>query len=425
MRKLTIETIRDKIFEKHNNIKLISNGYTNSKEKLIFYCTTHNIEFKYSYDKIMKVKNPYPLCNSKLNISIIPILAEKHNNKYDYSLFLNSKRKIDIICKEHGIFTQDIYTHLNGSGCPKCFGMNKNNLEFINQCNIIHNNKYNYSKTNYTKTQDNIIIICEIHGEFTQKANNHLNGQGCKLCATNVLHKNEYINILNILFDNKYDYSLMNFYNKQSYIKVLCNIHEEFEIKLSLHLNGHGCKKCASDALRYTNEEFISKSNIIHNFKYNYSLCEYTGNKDKVTILCGKHGKFKQIPNDHLNGAGCPICKSSKGELAIRNYLEFHNIKYSMEYKFDGCYNKLKLPFDFYLPDFNICIEFDGKQHFEANEFFGGNNAYKKLKQNDAIKTKYCAENNIKLIRITYDVNIEDILSVSVIKNSGIPPRYF
>ena len=129
-----------------------------------------------------------------------------------------------------------------------------------------------------------------------------------------------------------------------------------------------------------------------------------------MKIICPIHGVFEQTPNSHLRGSGCPICKTSKGELEIQRILYNKNIKYITQYTFDNCKNKRKLPFDFYLPDYNMCIEFDGKQHYETIKYWGGEETLIKTKNNDKIKTNYCKNNNIKLIRIKYNECIDDIL---------------
>jgi very-short-patch-repair endonuclease len=110
------------------------------------------------------------------------------------------------------------------------------------------------------------------------------------------------------------------------------------------------------------------------------------------------------------------LSKPPYGEKKIIKILEKENINYIHQYKFDDCVNINKLIFDFYLPDENICIEFDGKQHFEPINFFGGQEAFDKLKIRDEIKNKYCFDKNIKIIRISYeDINIiEKIIKENV-----------
>jgi hypothetical protein len=112
----------------------------------------------------------------------------------------------------------------------------------------------------------------------------------------------------------------------------------------------------------------------------------------------------------------------SKGEKEVKNYLDNNDIIYESQKIFDDCFSVryVNLRFDFYLPDFNICIEYDGKQHFHINEYFGGEEGYKIIKQNDDIKNNYCLKNNIKLIRIPYyNFNrVSEILDNEIKKHS-------
>lgn len=284
-----------------------------------------------------------------------------HNNKYNYtqSIYTSNKDKIDIICLEHGIFQQTCGDHLRGSGCPKCSHLklnSKNALthdEFINKCNIIHQNTYDYSKTFYTQSRSKIIIICKIHGEFEQISNNHM--------------------------------------------------------------QGYGCAKCVNDGKRKSTHEFITHANNIHNNVYDYSDVSYVRNDVPVNIICKIHGVFKQRPSNHLSGQGCPICSTSNGELRILNYLKSLNISYAPQYKFDECKHKKRLPFDFYLPDHNMCIEYDGIQHFTPCNFGSSKSKiemFNTVITKDNIKNEFCNINNIKLLRIPYYEydNIESIL---------------
>lgn len=82
---------------------------------------------------------------------------------------------------------------------------------------------------------------------------------------------------------------------------------------------------------------------------------------------------FEQSPNDHLGKkTGCPICKESNGENIVRKYLSDNHIKYIPQHRFKDCRDKNPLPFDFYLPKYNTCIEYDGEQHFKAIGHWGG-----------------------------------------------------
>ena len=115
------------------------------------------------------------------------------------------------------------------------------------------------------------------------------------------------------IHDNKYDYSLVDYVKSSIKIKIICSTHGVFEQRPHGHLKGYGCPKCAGDKtkiLKQSNtEEFITKANLIHGDKYNYSLVEYINNKSKIKIICPIHGEFEQSPSHHLSGNGCPKCK--------------------------------------------------------------------------------------------------------------------
>ena len=119
------------------------------------------------------------------------------------------------------------------------------------------------------------------------------------------------------------------------------------------------------------------------------------------------------------NGCWCPKCKESIGEKYISKFLTLNNIEYKRQHKFDDCKFKKKLPFDFYLPQYNVCIEFDGKQHYKIGCFNGDIWDFVDIKIRDTVKTKYCKDNSIKLIRISYREidNIDEILNKQLINN--------
>jgi site-specific recombinase XerD len=102
----------------------------------------------------------------------------------------------------------------------------------------------------------------------------------------------------------------------------------------------------------------------------------------------------------------CPYCNESHGEKEIMLYLEQKKIKYERQKTFIECKDKRKLPFDFYLPEYNMCVEFDGEQHFRKHNIWG---KFDSIKKHDKIKNEYCFNNNIHLIRIKFDENIKEI----------------
>ena len=224
---------------------------------------------------------------------------------------------------------------------------------------------------------------------------------------------------------DRYDYSLVEYKRWNKNISIICKEHGIFYQLPNNHIRNHGCPKCRSDKLSYrfrqTKDEFIKKANEIHDNKYDYSLVEYKANHYKVKIICKIHGVFEQKPNSHLSYIGCPKCNLSKGEMFIELWLKKNNISYIPQKRFEDCKNIKPLPFDFYLLDYNTCIEFDGEQHFKPVLWHNISNVKAKsnfndIKINDCIKDKYCKESGIKLIRIPYtkikkiDLILEKIL---------------
>ena len=107
----------------------------------------------------------------------------------------------------------------------------------------------------------------------------------------------------------KYDYSLVEYKNNATKIKIICKQHGIYEQIPNNHLSGNGCKACCFESQASTaKSEFATKANIIHDSKYSYELVDYKTNKIKVSISCPIHGSFEQTPNDHLKGQGCPVC---------------------------------------------------------------------------------------------------------------------
>lgn len=182
-----------------------------------------------------------------------------HGDRYDYSnvVYINANEKVVLHCSLHGPFTQNPRNHLRGAGCPHCGStqrgksITKTTDTFVNRAQIVHNNKYDYSLSDYQTAHDFVTITCPTHGVFTQKAFSHLNGAGCPSC------------------------------------------------------------KCVSISTkkRSTATAFITKAVGVHGSVYDYSKVVYVTNSVPVIVGCPLHGEFMVRPNDHLTKkSGCPKC---------------------------------------------------------------------------------------------------------------------
>jgi len=435
-----------------NNIKIIYNGFV-YEQKAISHLRGMSVEFHITKE------------------IFIEKAKKKWGDKYDYSLinFINMKMKIKILF--NGVeYEQTPTNHLMYA--PELIINLKTNEEFIEQCKKIHNNKYIYDKTLYTLAKNKVIIKCPIHGYFEQNANSHFRGQGCSKCGFMIERdrKNktteQFISEAKLIWGDKYDYSLVEYKNERTKIEIihddiiykqLPNSHlrypvegflnkeiffkkskrkwgDKYDYSLVDFINTkHSIKIIYNDTiyeqlphnhlvyapekiLRINLDEFIERSIKFHDNKYSYEKTIYKNNKNKVSIICPTHGEFLQYPSVHYR-SGCPFCNESIGEKIISKYLNSKNINFSRQHKFESCRNILPLPFDFYIPSIRTCIEFDGIQHFESVEYFGGERAYNQLIKNDKIKNDYCEDNYINLIRIGYkqiDI-IEKILYDNII----------
>jgi hypothetical protein len=192
---------------------------------------------------------------------------------------------------------------------------------FIFRSNIIHNNKYDYSKVIFINVSTPVNIICLVHGIFSQRPRKHLERQGCPHCNidSQKLSMDDLIERFTKTHGNQYDYSLVNYQSIDTKISIICSLHGIFYQSPFNHMSGQGCPKCNGRGIHRelpSNELFVEKCMEIHQGEYDYSKTNFVGAKSKIVIICGTHGEFLQNPYNHLNGQGCSKCisKISKGE---------------------------------------------------------------------------------------------------------------
>ncbi len=166
---------------------------------------------------------------------------------------------------------------------------------------------------------------------------------------------------------------------------------------------GCGCKRIKSNSYQFSQDSVKIHGNI-----YDYSKVGYKGVLVKVVITCKRHGDFLQFPQDHLTGSGCAKCRASHGERRIRRFLEDNSIIHFSQHKFIDCVNPISgrmLAFDYYIPNKNMVIEYDGEQHFRLGKLGGHTMTMQDLldiQHRDSIKTKYASDKNLTLLRISY-----------------------
>lgn len=361
---------------------------------------------------------------------VYQLITNVHGDKYDLSEFkyVNRRTKFILKCKHHGAWFTLLGQIIRGQGCPTCGKSNaatKRRVsfeDFLKQAKQVHGDKYKYYKEDFTKISAKTKIHCSIHGDFEQMADAHIRqASGCPECGSDSqrekrkMSKEDFILKSKAVHGDKYNYSKVVYQNNRKKITVICPNHGEFYPAPANFLLGSGCPKCSSieqhENQKKSVEDFITDSIKMHGDKYDYSRVQYNGGKVFVEIICKKHGVFHQTPNNHQRGNGCPFCNSSKGENQIKLILDNLEVRYFTQHTFDGLVDKRKLKCDFYLPDSNLVIEYNGKQHYEEVATWGGKETLNEVQRRDELKRVFLKSVNIKLLEIPYtEKDLENLI---------------
>jgi len=302
--------------------------YVTSKIPVTIICHTHG-KFNQTPSLHLRGQGCIECINHRKRITTSEFIHRStmvHGTVYDYTAtkYHNSRTKVDIICKQHGLFKQRSHDHLNGQGCPSCAVQSQTSTkdQFIDQAHLIHATKYSYDSVVYINSYSTVNIECHAHGMFKQTPSAHLQGCGCPTCTIEdrKIPFDQFVTAARSTHKIVYDYDQTEYDGLTKQITVTCPKHGPTNQTPYDHLNRQfGCKLCAIDSRTKTTEDFITDANEVHEDKYNYSLVEYLTCKKKVLIICSTHGSFEQRPNDHLNGYGCPKC----GQIGIYNETRF------------------------------------------------------------------------------------------------------
>ena len=453
--------------------------YKSSRNKVCIICKKHG---EFWQDPLKHLKGSgCPICyGTKKKTTEEFILESKsiHGDKYTYehTEYKTKHDKVCITCPKHGDFWVLPGNHTSSTKhgcCPKCSleSKRKSTEKFIEEARIVHGDKYDYSKVKYSSNNDKVCIICPTHGEFWQVASSHLNGNGCPRCGAERTSKalsktkEEFIDKAMVVHGDKYDYSLVEYKDYNTKVKIKCPIHGVFEQTPKAHAFGQGCPYCGGKVHKDT-DTFIRDAIKVHGDRYDYSKVDYVNSKTNVCIICKKHGEFWQTPNMHLKGHKCPKCAFEENPIGIplttEDFIDKARKVHGDKYNYDkvvyknsllpvdiicpihgvfhqlpsnhllgyGCkkcnetnlerivrvelekrgieyvYNKYhdflsKQTLDFYLPQYNVGIECQGVQHYIPVEYFGGDDGFKNRLALDERKSKSCRDANVSLYYFT------------------------
>lgn len=222
----------------------------------------------------------------------------------------------------------------------------------------------------------------------------------------------EGLKIFTTLLDKRgliYDSDVLHeqYINRNSTVKIVCPIHGEFESEARVIIKYKNCCPIASrensnKGWYKTQEEVINNFVSVHSTKYDYSKVIYERENKEITIICKKHGEFKQTPGIHLKGYGCRKCSANRYELRIAKFLDDHKVQYHFGYTVPK-FSKIK-KFDFYVNN-GFLLEYDGIQHYKPTH---GKEKFERQQFNDVKATSWCKENKLPLLRIPYNMSWEN-----------------
>lgn len=326
-------------------------------------------------------------------------MIERYGTKYDPNkvIYKSYKENAIVVCPEHGEFSISPKTFLTKHGCPKCDGIQRKmtNEEFKEECRKIYGDKYDYTKTVYKGKNKKIIVTCPTHGDFEANTRGFLSGTGCPYCDGRRLNTDEFIRKAKEVHGDKFDYSETKYVDSFTDVTIICKKHGRFKQNPHNHLKGAGCPMCVGR--NKTNDEFINECGEANGWKYQYDNTEYKGAHKYINVTCPIHGTFRVKALNHLfNKSGCPKCSNP----ISRSEMEIRDFISSIGEKYE-VNNRTILDgneIDILITDKNIGIEFDGI-HWHSELF--------KDKNYHLNKTEECKKHGIRLIHIFEDEWIE------------------
>jgi hypothetical protein len=422
-RRLKIDTVKEELLKR--NVRLLSTEYVKRTLPLKYECIICKKEDERTYASIIQSEFGCLDCGE----------IQKLKNLIKYTI----EDAIEIFLKVGLELTEKVYKSFHeemsyeciecgykdkkslavakcGKGCPKCAGNLPLNFDEVKE--KFAEFELLLTEKEYINARTPMKYICLICGYKGDKTVSNLNaGKGCKGCATIENSNNQRLSYKDVkeFIEGKGWTLVSTTYEKSSEkLHLKCPYNHNVFKKLNNFKSGKGCRKCSG----LESPTFIERQSIF--LKLNLSLLEheYKNGHSPLRYQCQEcnYVGYKTYKSAK-NGYGCLSCSpSSAGEERIADWLLLNKINYVRQFRLNECRNNKPLPFDFAVFDSSnklFClIEFDGEQHFNPRDFFGGEEAFLKRQENDQIKDKYCHNNNIKLLRISYiDINkIEEIL---------------
>lgn len=386
--------------------------YKSTRSKIVITCPIHG-NFEIKANNFLNGSGCNECALDRIRIPEEQFLEHvcRVHSGYDLS-HINYKglnEKIKLICPKHGeffILAKSVWFH--NRGCPKCKipNLSYTKENFIEEVTTLFP-RLDYSEVQYKNKSTKVKLSCPEHGVFWRTPQDMLKSPcGCPQCgalsgglklrisAEEIMHQiQEYAPTL--------DFSKFKYESVDHKSIVICPIHGEQRMSYRHVMRSkHGCTQC-NPYYPPTTEEWVDKFKKIRP-EYTYEKVEYVSSSVPIIVTCPKHGDFSVTPNSIQSGSGCPFCRNSHGERLVASILKRHKIVYQPQKKFPKMEYIRPLKCDFYLPEYNIVLEYHGQQHMGPVEIFGGEEGFRKTVIRDNIKEFYCKENDIHYIMIPY-----------------------
>ena len=360
-----------------------------------------------------------------------------------------TRRIFHVECSECGnVFDMRTDAILRGRGCPHCaHNQHKTTESFIKELQVLYRDDYDYSQTEYVNSRTSVAVRCKKHDKtFKRSTQNILLGYGCPDCmkeqgktfadmVENNYDKSKGKPMTNEVFcqrvrkiyGNRYTFEPTQYVNKRTPVLLHCaycgedvSVHPDSILRGTGHICV-GASKHTDNEIRW--RRFIDKAVEVHGMKYLYPWRETSFDNTRVPFVCLEHGLMYHTSGTFLRGSGCPICEHSamtKGEQLIDEALKKMNVEHIYQYRLpvSDLFTQSVRSYmyaDFYLPDHNMIIEFNGKQHYEYVAHFHRHkeNSFEEQQIRDDGLRLFCREHNLRLLEISYkdEKNITSILS--------------
>lgn len=354
-----------------------------------------------------------------------------HDDKFDYTdvTYVNANTPVTIICPTHGPFQQTPWNHLKG-GCSRCAAearavARRATVDVATVYAAAAQKGYELVdqpiKLKQVPLTTRVKLKCPSHNHafsstvkaLISDARNCPKCKGFRISDSKTVAFQEFLERAKAVHSDKYSYNEATYKGLMQPMEIVCQQHGSFTQAPVHHLSNKGCVICnrtgsylTTEVLQqqlkelYGDDATISFDNVVHDPDSRY-----------ITITCETHGDVRALKASVRRGRGCPKCyPKSRGEAILAYMLSKYKVSFIEQYKFEGCVHKAPLPFDFFLPDLNVCIEYQGPQHYRPVDAFGGVETFEKVQVRDKVKRDFCRAEGLKLIEISEDDDIETVI---------------